>query len=75
MSNPTIREMVIAHLKAHGFDGVYSECGECGCTTDNLFPCGEPGENCQAGYEGPCDCGDCDSHVGSLKESNNENTD
>jgi hypothetical protein len=49
MTNPTLRELVIAGLKAGGFDGLHDD-NACGCDLDNLFSCGTPGEGCCAGY-------------------------
>ena len=66
--NPTIREMVAAHLAANGFDGLWQCGGECACEVDDLFPCGEPGEECLAGYLAPCTCGQgCGYHIGPVK--------
>lgn len=64
---PTVIAMVQAHLKANGFDGLYSDDGECACLTDDLAPCGEIGGSCSAGYKQRCDCGDHDFHVGSER--------
>ncbi len=72
--NPTIREMVEHRLRADGFDGLWQCGGECACELGDLFPCGEPNSNCNAGYRGPCTgmgCaadGDCDFHIGPNKE-------
>ena len=40
-------------LKAAGYDGLYYP-GECACELDNLFPCGEGGEDCLPGYKHSC---------------------
>lgn len=46
-----------AWLEAHGFDGLYTPEHECGCYTDDLYPCGKrgnwlacvPGHMCSGG--------------------------
>jgi len=48
-----IREIVVAWLKANGYDGLCNTENECGCTLDDLIPCNAPHEtDCQAGYAG-----------------------
>jgi hypothetical protein len=42
----TLKDMVIAQLKAKGADGLCNEA--CGCRLDDLMPCGEPHEDCVA---------------------------
>ena len=37
--NPDCRDMVAAYLRQSGFDGLF--CEECGCSVDDLMPCGE----------------------------------
>ena len=65
----TLKEIAVEWLKGHGYEGLYGEI--CGCKLDDLMPCGEPGEDCEAGHIVPCPgpgkCeadGDCDWHVG-----------
>lgn len=67
-NNPfkNVKDIVTAFLKAHGYDGLYSSFGECGCKLDDLAPCGD-GDimNCEPGYVQPCTCGKkCDWHIG-----------
>ncbi|WP_419600656.1 hypothetical protein [Thiolapillus sp.] len=65
--NPDCRDMVAAYLRQSGFDGLF--CEECGCSVDDLMPCGENDWvwSCQAGYKKPgCTdaCGQgCDFHI------------
>lgn len=68
----TVRDIVAAWLKEHGYDGLFAD--ECGCTVDDLMPCSETYFNCEAGYKNPCpgpeDCpaeGDCAFHIGPRK--------
>ncbi len=67
MSNPTVREMVIAALESGGYDGLVADDSECACDLSDLVPCGELGEQCTAGWKGPCDCGDHDWHITTVK--------
>ncbi len=63
---PTVLEMVEQHLKANGYDGLFSD-GVCGCELGDLAPCDEFRNDCEAGYRvDGChpDCGDgCDFHI------------
>ena len=68
----TLREITVDWLETHGYDGLYSEDGDCACQLSDLMPCGEPGVGCSAGYKAPCgdDCylgGDCEFHIQSEK--------
>lgn len=65
--NIPVREIVEAHLKKHGFDGLYSD-NECACLVGDLAPCGEIGLGCMPGFRKPCDCGDHDYHIGSGRK-------
>lgn len=56
MSNATVREIVIAHLKSVGADGLCSE--ECGCGIDDLAPCGGDFSECKPAKRHACD-GSC----------------
>ncbi len=70
--NPTVKEIVMAYLLEHGFDGMYRE-EECACRLTDLFPCGEPGDDCEAGYAGPCPCDEgCEFHIGPAKGDDDE---
>lgn len=60
----TVREILTEYLRQHGYDGLYSP-GECGCSLDELAPCGGLSLDCEAGVKVPCDCGgNCDWHIG-----------
>jgi hypothetical protein len=69
MKIPTVKEMVTAYLKSHGFDGlVQAYDASCSCIVDDLAPCGTIYEDCQAGYLVSCDCEDgCDFHISTVK--------
>ena len=62
-----VKQIVSAYLKAHGYDGLYSD--DCGCQKDDLMPCDEGGQNCEPGYQGSCtpDCTEHDFHIGPKK--------
>lgn len=47
------REAEQEWLTARGFDGLYTPDDECGCTADDLYPCGERGKQqwCVPGHE------------------------
>jgi hypothetical protein len=72
----TIQQIVKCWLIDHKYDGLYGE--ECGCTVDDLMPCGEPGE-CEAGYRTKCNpetCsvgGGCDWHIAPDRKREQEN--
>jgi len=54
-----VRQIVIAHLKAGGFDGLC--CDGCGCGLDDLMPCETDGMKCVPAKAVPCDgtCSGC----------------
>ncbi len=58
-------DLVKQSLIARGYDGLYSEAGECACDTSDLAPCGEMQHDCIAGFKVPCpqDCGEHDWHI------------
>lgn len=37
-----------------GFDGLCNLDNECGCSVDDLAPCGEMNQHCVLAYKGPC---------------------
>jgi len=48
----TVKEIVREYLVAHGFDGLYSDVGECGCSLDDLMACDMAGTgDCKPGYK------------------------
>ena len=59
---PNVREIVKEWLQAHGYDGLCSDDFECACTPEDLMPCCEACERCEAGYKHPGD-GDCDWYI------------
>jgi len=48
MYNPDVKMIVACYLKRNGYEGLYN--AGCGCELGDLFCCGEPKEDCQAGY-------------------------
>ncbi len=71
MSKPDVIviDIIEAHLKANGFDGLFSCDGECACEIGDLAPCDGFQRDCEAGYRQPCPegCGDHDWHMGATK--------
>ena len=74
MSKPAnVQEIVEAHLKANGYDGLYNFVGECGCEVSDLDPGNCFEASCEPGYKEPCtgdNCpldGDCDWHISPKK--------
>jgi len=62
-----VREIVKEYLEKNGYDGLFHP-GMCSCTSDDLFPCGEPYPWCEPGYKVPCACGEgCDFDIGRDK--------
>ena len=45
----TVIEIVKQYLKENGYDGLCNE--DCGCVIDDLAPCEEMSEQCEAGYK------------------------
>ena len=45
-----IKEILQAYLRVNGFDGFYNRDGECGCSVDDMMPCGECSGECAPGY-------------------------
>jgi len=52
------REIIDKYLRDNGFDGLYHEELECGCTIDRLMLCDSCPDQCQAGHKIPCDPGE-----------------
>ncbi len=75
MSNPTLKKITKEWLIANGYDGLYNDCGDCGCEVDDLMPCSEwMNQNCTAGYKveyktgEECPCGEgCPWHIQANK--------
>jgi len=64
----TLKEIVRQWLDEHGYDGLYRE-GECGCLKDDLMPCDNPSEHCEAGYRLPCENGEWDFLIGPREDN------
>jgi hypothetical protein len=48
----TIIEIISAHLRTIGADGLVLPDAECGCELADLQPCGDDFSKCQPGYRG-----------------------
>ena len=72
MSRPCVSTIVADFLKLNGYDGLFSD--GCGCKVEDIMPCGDTYDDCEAGYVLPCDpeicqaSGDCKWHIGPRKE-------
>ena len=56
----TICEIVREYLVSHGYDGLAGD--NCGCTVDDLMPCGDPEPAvCEAGHRHLCREDECDT--------------
>lgn len=63
----TVRDILIAYLRANGYDGLAGE--DCGCGVDDLAPCEGYPMGCVPAHEVPCPgedgedsegrCGEC----------------
>ena len=67
-----VKKIVVQYLRDGKFDGLWNAWAECGCLIDDLAPCGDLPLDCEPGYKIPCDCGECDYHVGPRKGMQNE---
>ena len=48
----TVKEMINRGLLWGGYEGLYNPECECGCTLENLCPCGDPDLNeCIGGFK------------------------
>lgn len=63
-----VREIVAKYLAANGYGGLHYD--ECGCFDDDLMPCGESCEHCEAAYKIPAHCDNCESGCDSRGEMN-----
>lgn len=72
----TVKEIVEKWLKDNGYDGLWSENGECGCALgENFMGCDCTGvDECSSGFKTKCDpetcpaSGHCEYHIGPKKE-------
>ncbi len=69
----TVKEIIEAYLKEHGYDGLYYP-GECACKIGDLASCDNLNLECQPGYittfpnGAMCSCGQgCTFHIGPDK--------
>ena len=52
-----VLEIIKQYLKEKGYDGLYSDIGECACTIEEVENCGCIGEECMPGYLQECEEG------------------
>jgi hypothetical protein len=62
---PTVENIVLRYLEAHGLDGLWNDDAGCGCSVEDLAPCCEISLECQAGVKvDGCTCGQgCAFHI------------
>jgi len=65
----TVRQIVADRLKADGYDGLFCSVGDCGCVLDDLMPCCESCEHCEAGFRGPDPDGECTFRIYPTREA------
>lgn len=77
MSFETVKSIVKAYLEKEGYDGLVHGNRYCACLVDDLFPCEDETDQCEAGHKAPCDpedCqidGECDWHINAGKREVN----
>lgn len=54
----TVKEIIIKYLDDNSYDGLCND--NCGCSKDDLVPCGSIQEDCNTAYRCECDkdCGE-----------------
>ena len=62
-----VKEIVAEYLAANGYGGLHGEC-DCGCFLDDLMPCGEGCDTCEAAYAVPAHCDTCEAGCDSRGE-------
>ena len=62
---PNYGDLLAAWLAENGYDGLFCPNDDCACQLSDLFPCGEFGDDCEAGYKEPCPdgCGEHEFHI------------
>ena len=64
-------EIVEEYLRSNSYDGLFKP-GECACSVDKLMPCGQPYDNCEAGYKSAAENSDYDFMIGPLPDAESE---
>ena len=65
-----VKEIVRRYLIKHGYDGLYSENGQCGCGLDELMDCDSAGVGlCKPGHEVKDPSGEYDFLIVAEKEA------
>jgi hypothetical protein len=64
MNMPNLCEIAALWLREYGYHGLSNHELSCACLIDDLMPCGEPSDRCEAGWKHPCDCeNECGFHI------------
>jgi hypothetical protein len=63
-----VKEIIVEHLEANGFDGLVNCDAECGCSVDEAFiPCDGYFGECEPGYKIPDESGEYDYLITTKK--------
>lgn len=68
-----VKEIVYSYLINNKYDGLF--CEDCGCQVNDLMPCNNVIDHCEAGHKVPCDpetCGangNCEFHIGEKENT------
>lgn len=49
-----VEDIVKSYLVTNGYDGLYNDMGECGCTFEDFAPCEGDFSECQPGHKFDC---------------------
>jgi len=67
-----VEEIIVEYLDKNGYDGLFSQDGECACEKNDLAPCEHISLDCRVGYKTECDCEEeHDFHISAKKEKTN----
>jgi len=58
----TCKEIIKKWLDDNSYDGLFHD--DCGCSKDDLFPCGSCFDQCEPGYREDTPGGECDFIIG-----------
>lgn len=65
--NIDVGDIIEEYLEKNGYHGLYTEFGECACLIKDIGACENISLDCIPGWMSPCDCGEHDFHITSVK--------